>query len=62
MKTNVKVAWADRVELTDGNIGTVVEFDTQPPYVIKVVGKDSRGIIFKRWIRSEEVAQILPKP
>jgi hypothetical protein len=62
MKTEIKVRWGDKVALTDGSIGQVVEFDDQPPYTIKAAFKDKNtGEMFTRWIRSEQVEQVMPK-
>jgi preprotein translocase subunit YajC len=62
MNTAVKVAWGDRVALTDGTIGQVVEFDSQPPYTIKIAYKDQySGNMFTKWIRTEQVEQVMPK-
>jgi hypothetical protein len=62
MNTEVKVKWADTVALKDGSIGLVVEFDNQPPYTIKAAFKDKyTGDMFTRWIRTEDVEQVMPK-
>jgi hypothetical protein len=62
MKTEVKVQWGDMLALTDGSIGQVVEFDDQPPYTIKAAFKDKNtGAMITKWIRTEQVEQVMAK-
>lgn len=62
MRTDVKVRWGDRLALKDGSIGTVVEFDDQPPYTIKAAFKEKyTGEVVTKWISTEQIEQVMPK-
>jgi hypothetical protein len=62
MKDGIKVGFADTVLMTNGEVARVIEFDNQPPYTIRVGYKERyTGEFVRRWIRTEDVKQVLPK-
>lgn len=61
MRNDIKVVFYDTLLLRDGSIGKVVEFDNQAPYTIKVVCKTTDGGVKHKWIRTEDVEQVLPR-